>query len=294
MKRHNLLAVLYVAAPVAVVWLFRPSPEPVCHGKTLSYWLSCYHGGLTVHSDSSQAADEAIREMGSKTVPRLLELLQEPDPDLKDRVWAILRKHNLVKSRFPPDHLDNLSACYALEALGDLAGSAVPKLIAMLEKDNSLFARQAVPTILGRIGPAAATAIPLLVQKTTNSNAHVRVNSVIALGQIGRRPQSVVPPLIESLNDPFVSVRIEAARSLGAFGKNAQSAVPALLELRRQEMLNVANELAFVVLPGGGYDPRAGPNGSGPTALPKELGWPVWPKDVVMAVTSALTQIDAK
>ncbi len=295
-KRHILLAVSCVAATVAAVWLFWPSPEPVCRGKPLSYWLSCYHGGLTVHSDSTQAADVAIREMGSKTVPKLLELLQEPDPDLKDRMWAILRKHNLVKTKFPPDQLDNLSAFYALEALGDLASNAVPKLISMLEKDTSLFAQQAVPTILGKIGPAAETAIPLLVQKTTNSNAYVRVNSIKALGQIGRWPQSVVPALIVSLNDPFVSARIEAARSLGAFGKDAQSAVPALHELRSKEALNAANGPAFVILPGGGYDLRAGPNGTGPMVFKKEMGlaWPVWPKDVVLAVTNALTQIDPK
>src|SRR5580704_9279828 len=68
-RRHILLAVLYVAATVVAVWLFWPSPEPACRGKPLSYWLSCYHGAITVHSDSAQAADEAIREMGSKTVP---------------------------------------------------------------------------------------------------------------------------------------------------------------------------------------------------------------------------------
>lgn len=297
-KRHILLALFCVAAMVAAVWLFWPSSEPVSRGKPLSYWLSCYHEGLTVHGDSSQTAGEAIREMGGKAVPKLLELLQKPNPDLKDRIWAILRKYNLVKTKFPPDQLDNLSAFYALEALGDRASNAVPELISMLEKDDSLFAQQSVPSILGKIGPAAETAIPLLVQKTTSSNAYVRVNSIKALGQIGRRPQSVVPALIASLNAPFVSVRIDAARSLGAFGKDAQSAVPALLELRRKELLNAANEPASVTLPGGGYDVRAGRNGTGPMTLPKEgaraLGWPLWPKDVVTAVTNTLTQIDPK
>ena len=75
-------------------------------------------------------------------------------------------------------------------------------------------------------------------------------------------------------------------------------AAPALLELQRQEGINTAHEPAFVILPGGGYDVRAGPKGTGPTTVRresrKELGWPVWPEDVVTAVTNALTQIDPK
>lgn len=276
--------------PIAIVgvalWLFAPSPEPVCQGKPLGYWLAFYESGGPLQ------ADAAVRQMGSNTTPVLIRLLQEPNPDLRDRVWAILQKCHLTKAQFAPDHLHNMDAYYAFLALGPLASNAVPRLISMLERDSSLFSQQAIPRILGKIGPSSEAAIPLLVQRTTNANAYVRVNSITALGQIHGRPQSVVPALINSLNDPFVSARIEAARSLGAFGKDAQSAVPSLLQLRHREILNAASEPAFVPLPGGGYDPRVGPNGIAPSVARKNLGWHVFPEDAVAAATNALKQID--
>ena len=42
-----------------------------------------------------------------------------------------------------------------LAALGPAASNAVPQLVRMLERDPSPFTQQAVPVILGRVGPAA-------------------------------------------------------------------------------------------------------------------------------------------
>jgi HEAT repeat protein len=292
-KCRLLLLVLLSSMVGAALWFFIPSPEPVYKGEPLGYWLDCYfHSGRSSPTNTPAQADEAIRQMGTKCIPILLRMLQEPDPDLQDRMWAVMRKHGLVKTQYPPDRLNNIQALTAFIALGPLASNAVPELILMLENDSSLFAQQAIPRILGAIGPAAEPAVPLLLQRTTDSNAYVRVNSITALGQIRACPQSVVPVLIKSLNDPFVSARIEAARSLGAFRTDAQAAVPALLELQRRELLNSAPEPAFVLLPGGGYYPRTGSNGTGPMRVTKELGWPVWPKDVLAAATNALKQID--
>ncbi len=230
--------------------------------------------------------------MGPNAVPRLLRLLGEPSPDLRDRLWAILRRYHRTKVPLPPNQLHNLHAFYAFCALGPQGSNAVPVLISMLERDPSLFCQQSVPKILGIIGPTAEMAVPVLVERTTNANDYVRENSIIGLGQIHGQPALAVPTLIQALNDPFISARIEAARSLGAYGKDAHPAIPPLLELRRREMLNAAQQPSVVTLPGGGYDPRAGPKGTTPMTVRRGLSGPVWPEDAIAAVSNTLLQID--
>jgi HEAT repeat protein len=86
-------------------------------------------------------------------------------------------------------------------------------------------AREAAPRALGRIGPAAAPAVPALADALTDPDQAVRLSAASALGWIGPAAAPAVPALIEVLADPDQRVRGIASGALGLIGPPA---VPAL------------------------------------------------------------------
>ena len=96
---------------------------------------------------------------------------------------------------------------------------------------------------LGRFGPAAKDAVPLLVQALQSPSTEVREFAVDALGRIGSEPQTVVPAIVaeadlppEHINyKPLASFRRLAARALGRFGPEAAAAVPLLEKALQNE-----------------------------------------------------------
>jgi len=245
-NRRIVLTVVPIIGIGAVIWLslaLRPPPEPVYQGKPLSYWLAGYnppayqlahpHGPAP---PSYVEANTAIREIGTNAVPILLRMLQGPDATLKDRLWDLARKQHFfaVPPRFYPNPKFEIAAGF--RALGKTASNAVPSLIVMFTHYPTVaFLQQAVPEILGDIGPAARRAVPILLRAATHTNQVVRNNAIFALGKIGAEPDSVVPVLINRLKDTDTQVRTQAARALGAFGGKAGSATPALIELWSNE-----------------------------------------------------------
>jgi hypothetical protein len=286
-KRRMLWAALLVAVVGGVVWWSRTSAEPVCLGKPLSYWLAGYNPvdfsvspPVFPSSPSRENADAAIQKMGTNVIPILLHMLQSPCPTLANRLWALARRQHFIKIPLPPSD-GNRKGFDGLIALGAKASNAVPQLIAMLETEPSPFLQQAIPPILGKIGPAASPAVPVLFGLIAHTNALVRNNAILALGQIRAEPELVVAALIKCLSDPEAMVRGEAASALGKFGKEARSAVPALLDLRAKEALKA---------------PPAGRVGVGWAVVPSGSTFNIntFPKpDVVPIILDALGSIDS-
>jgi HEAT repeat protein len=96
---------------------------------------------------------------------------------------------------------------------------------------------------LGRFGPGAKQAVPLLVQALQSPSTEVREFAVDALGRIGLEPQTVVPAIVaeadlppEHINyKPLAPFRRLAARALGRFGPEAAAAVPLLEKALQNE-----------------------------------------------------------
>jgi hypothetical protein len=239
--RKTLLAVLVVVAALGgFAWLALPPSEPVYQGKPLSFWLQGYDSGrynftqIFRPSPTFTEADEALGQIGAKAIPILLQMLQERDSGWNVMIARLLRRQLLVNIKFSTSPR-NMTALSAFSVLGPEASNAVPRLIKIFKTDPSPFLQQAVPVILGYIGPAAEPAIPALLRGVTHTNEIVRNDAIFALWRIHAKPALVVPALIKCLNDPDIFVRAQAARALGAFGKDGQPAVPALLELARRE-----------------------------------------------------------
>jgi len=285
-KFRIVLAIFFVACLGVLIWQAQRQQEPVYHGKPLSFWLEGYDIGNYNHTHPKgpspptyDEANDAIRQIGTNAIPNLLRMLQQPDSKLKTTIIGLLEKQHLIKSPFGYASR-NFKAYHSFVVLGSRASNAVPRLIEIFDRDHSAFCQQAVPAILGHIGPAASQATPTLLWGMTHTNGIVRGNSIFALRQIYPDPKLVLPALIRSLNDPETRVRAQAVCSLGALGEDAQAAVPTLLELWRKEPQSPPRNL-IMSLDGGIVSSSWGTN-----------AFPFNAPDVVSLTRDALRYID--
>ena len=140
------------------------------------------------------------------------------------------------------------SSIWTVQALGRIApGSGMEKesvaaLMAVLKPEETDLST-AVVTALGEFGPAAAPAVPGLLetlrQAVAERNAWVAVWTAAALGRIAPDAASsaeAIAVLVGSLTpapgDGFL--RNKAAEALGDFGPAAESATPGLIELLKR------------------------------------------------------------
>ncbi|MDB6067957.1 MAG: repeat protein [Pedosphaera sp.] len=199
--------------------------KPAYNGKDLNAWLADFHKG------DPQAAGEAVRHIGTNSVPTLLRLLQKKDSSLKVKSVKMARKQQIIVIRFVPARMHMQDALSAFRSLGPQASNAVPALVVLLDQNHTPETRAAAAEALGLIGPAAQPAIPSLLRETNNPNSQIRANALWALASIHAGPDCTVRLLTSALSDCDPGVRIVAAESLGYFQADAKPAVPALTKL---------------------------------------------------------------
>jgi len=208
-------------------------PEPAYHGKSLALWLQTYAPSSSSGRGSPawSETDDAVRHIGTNSIPVLLRMLRATDSKLKLQLIALTTKQHIMKIHFTPATERNIEASRAFIVLGDSAKGAVLALVEIYNEANSIESQSAVEEALGWIGPAANSAIPMLLSAATNSNSKMRASALWTLGEIHAKPDLCVPELIRALSDSSDWARISAVHALGVFGAAAQSAVPALKNL---------------------------------------------------------------
>lgn len=120
----------------------------------------------------------------------------------------------------------------ALCKLGPKAATAVPVLTKQLSHENEMVRWWAAYT-LGRIGSPSRDAIPALVETLNDDkeDARVRVRAAVALGMIRQEPEKVIPELERQLDAPDDELRRAAVGGLALFGAKGRKAVPVLIRM---------------------------------------------------------------
>lgn len=167
-------------------------------------------------------AVEALTKIGPDSVPPLIEVLKNPDPDIR---WK---------------------AAVALGEIGDPRG--IDPLVKLLD-DSDRFVRSRAAYALIHIGPPA---VPSLSGALNNPDATVRLGVVGVLGKIGD-PQAI-SALINALADRSPDVRQEAISALSRQGDRAIAALSDRLHdpdhfIRRRAVLALAGMKDEKVLP---------------------------------------------
>jgi hypothetical protein len=121
---------------------------------------------------------------------------------------------------------------YALGRIGAAAAAAVPELLALLPAPAVLAA-------LGRIGPAAADAIPAMAQLLDHAEPAIQIAATAALADAGADPGPLVPVLARHLDSSHGHDVTAAAEALAGLGPAAATTAPKLRELLGYPRANI-------------------------------------------------------
>jgi hypothetical protein len=195
-----------VAALIPVAWWYAlHETEPSYKEKPLSTWLKSYAGGCVLGpttlldfnlttEQKVREADEAVRAIGTNTIPTLLRMLRAKDSPLKIKlqntigrriiVLNVMGKPRVINLRCGTAEERNVMALYAFWQLGTNAHAAVPQLMEIAKKRVTPESQLCAIHALGGIGPAARAAVPLLTEWTTNADEILCDCAIFNLRQI--------------------------------------------------------------------------------------------------------------
>ncbi len=198
--------------------------------------------GVEARRAAANALRSASRDIQRRALPAMIDrLLKEKDgqvrlgvleavtslgPDAAPAVPALLHtlRTDAGGSRQEESHQDYRSAL-ALAAVGKPAVEGLRTLLG--ERGRKENVRAEVVMALGRIGPAAAPAIPELVPLLGDRSERIRREASIALGRIG---PPAVEPLIAAAKDGAAARRARAVEALGGLAKGDERARLAVLD----------------------------------------------------------------
>ncbi len=258
--RKRFRIVLAILGAAIFGWLgwdaLRPH-EPAYQGKRLSEWLDAYNQAGAM--DKIGPVSEAIRTMGTNSLPFLLTHIKHTDSPLEQIFVELMKKQHWVKLPFYGADPYLSTSILALSALGSNAAPICPELLKVAEEPDSYW-RGTIPLLA--IGPAS---IPTLAKVCASTNEQVRMEAVLMIAMLkstpapwfswgwqkaplnGRplfRPLFIlgyavgddgVRGMIKLLEDPDAAVRRASADALGhysspAYTQVAKSAVKPLLK----------------------------------------------------------------
>jgi HEAT repeat protein len=204
---------------LAVV-LAGPSEGPVLSGRPLADWVR----DLTDH-------DPLVRE-------EAVEVLAQAGQAAKD---AAPRLEKMAHDEPLPLRL---RAAVALWRITGKNGPAVEALGETLRRSRSLAARRAALNDLRQLGPAAAAAVPVLLELLDDPETSLRTDAQGALGSIG---VPAVTAAVERLGDKEVRVRRRAARAVASLSHLARESAADLKKHLADEDLTVRAGCARVL-----------------------------------------------
>jgi HEAT repeat protein len=199
----------------------------------------------------------------------LLAALDDPDPHVQSvAVEAVPKVGTPADDAVPAlagllDTRHAPVAAYAISNYRAQAAPALPELTQLLaDTSQNADARWNAARTIGKTGPPAIDALPVLIEMTRDSEATVRGNAAEAIGDIGPTAVAGVPALIAALEDPVPTVRQNAVRALGYIGPPAAEAAGAIRPLLedpdekvRAEAEEALNAIASNETAEGGDDP---------------------------------------
>lgn len=196
-------------------------------------------GYLAEDSEFKYVAGKALAEIGSITVPALIQALESGDSQIRDGAAYTLSKIGpeaasaapaLIEALWDADSKTGHTAAKALGQIGPLTG-VVPALIQVITDHTYRDLRPNAIRALGEFGSAAASAVPALTRLYESSDRfHARL-AIQTLHKIGPE-KGVIPTLTEAaLRDDDSAIYDSAIRALKDFAQRTSETIPALIQI---------------------------------------------------------------
>ncbi len=253
--------ILWIGLPAlisTVIFYFAlPPREPSYHGQSLHEWVRVYTEGYG-WGDAPQIleADDAIRHMGKRSLPFLVDMISarafEGNPrDLLRAFWLLRGAAKPAVPRLTRLLNQPETSEAAANALGSIGADGLAGLVNAVSSTNPEVRASAVAALLNyypwggqeaepnfKIDPdelramqaMEKTVVPALVGSINDPHTgpETRFYAMCILGEFHREPQVVVPLLVKILENPRDPERRGAAMNLGGFGEQGKAAVPIL------------------------------------------------------------------
>jgi HEAT repeat protein len=203
------------------ILIFRSnSRNLVYEGKPVKVWLF----QLQASDPKAHAgAEAALEALGTNAVPELIRLVRTKDAGWRTLIWV-------HAAQLPPKararilrRIGSTNACLirplaaqALGKLGPAAAPAVPALAQMLKQGSSPYEQQVAAQSLAQIGSPALTALADIVAHGERAAGNA---AAIALLWHYRWPRPVRPVGENLVDDPTAATRQRAIETVGASGR---------------------------------------------------------------------------
>ena len=162
-------------------------PEPLYQGKRLSQWLDKYNqAGDKAWPPKTEHISDAIRAMGTNSLPFLLGYIKHRDAPIVLRSVDLARRQHLVRLPFYGDNPYRETSMMALHAMGSEAAPLLPELLKLSE--NPRTCDDGTRSLLA-IG---TTAIPTLAGLCQSTNVLVRFLALLTLAELKAAPPNHV------------------------------------------------------------------------------------------------------
>ncbi len=115
-------------------------------------------------------------------------------------------------------------------ALASLGSRIMPLAINAL-KDPSPARRERAMSVMAKVGPEAAPAVPELIKIIQGTDAKHKIEALFVIGAIGPTASAAAPAAVAALADTDLQVQQTAAYALGKIGPGAKEAVAPLKKL---------------------------------------------------------------
>jgi HEAT repeat protein len=160
-------------------------------------------------------------------IPTLIEIIKEPVPAVRSRAVDILKPFGRAAAPAVPvlvemlkgDRESKIKAAELLAEIGPVGKSAVPNLTANTRADTSGTVRRTSAEALGRMGKAAAEAVPTLAEmlnhEVNKARPEVRLTIAEALARIGPDSRPALPAIEKLLTEPQNELRMKGAEVFG-------------------------------------------------------------------------------
>ncbi len=135
----------------------------------------------------------------------------------------------------------------AMDAFAALGSRVVPRAAELLKDPKR---RGRAVQVLGKIGPAAAPAVPGLVDLLQDQDPKVRTEALFALAAIGPKASAAIAPATAALADTDRDVMLTAGYFLQELGPEAKAAAPALRKLleSKDELVRITGAHALLAV----------------------------------------------
>jgi len=129
--------------------------------------------------------------IGTNALPVLLRMICAKDPLWKRCLIAFDARQSFIQLQISRAAVIRYRAAQGYGALGAEAKDGVASLIEVMQSEHSVEVCQGVAAALGAIGPAAKSAIPVLLKAAGSQNPELRRSAVLSLRNIHRWDQSL-------------------------------------------------------------------------------------------------------